>query len=101
MTTVKYQIEASSVIANIAGRLDTAAAAQFQNDIKPLIDNADKQITLDCSALEFVSSSGLRLFLTLRKATIAKGGKVIITNLSPEIKQVFTITGFTSLFEFA
>lgn len=83
------------------GRLDTAAAQQFANDMKPLIDNADKNITLDCNALEFISSSGLRLFLTLRKATIAKGGDVTITGISDEIKNVFTITGFLSLFKFA
>lgn len=86
--------------AELIGRLDTAASTQFATDMQPLMDNADKTITLDCSKLEFISSSGLRLFLSLRKATIAKGGKVIITGMTPEVKQVFTITGFFSLFEF-
>ena len=49
---------------------------------------------------KFISSSGLRLFLSLRKQTIAKGGKVVITGMTPEVKQVFSITGFFSLFEF-
>jgi len=84
----------------LQGRLDTAAAPQFNNDIAPLLEQADKQIVLDCTALEFISSSGLRLFLNLRKATMAKGGAVIIKGVSDEIKQVFTITGFTSLFQF-
>lgn len=101
MVTLEIKIEDSKVLATAAGRLDTAAAGQFQNDMQPLVNNADKEITIDCEKLEFISSSGLRLFLTLRKATIAKGGKVILTNVSAEIKQVFTITGFTSLFEFA
>ncbi len=39
--------------------------------------------------------------MSLRKATIAKGGDVTITRVSKEIKQVFTITGFYSLFKFA
>ena len=95
------KIEGNAVTGILSGRLDTATAEQFSRDMTPLIDNADKQITLDCKNLEFISSSGLRLFLTLRKATIAKGGKIIITGVSPEIKQVFTITGFSSLFEFA
>ena len=66
----------------------------------PLLDNADKHIILDCEKLEFISSSGLRLFLSLCKATISKGGDVTITGVTPEIKQVFTITGFYSLFIF-
>ena len=88
----------------LEGRLDTASSQQFSIDMQPLMDGADKHIVLDCSKLEkleFISSSGLRLFLMLRKATIAKGGDVTITGVSPEIKQVFTITGFYSLFHFA
>jgi len=85
----------------LEGRLDTASSQQFSIDMQPLLEGADKHIVLDCSKLEFISSSGLRLFLTLRKATIAKGGDVTITGVSPEIKQVFTITGFYSLFQFA
>lgn len=97
---IKINIQPSTAEALLNGRLDTAASAQFATDMQPLIDNADKAITLDCAGLEFISSSGLRLFLSLRKQTIAKGGKVIITNMNPEVKQVFAITGFTALFEF-
>lgn len=82
------------------GRLDTAASQKFASDMEPLMNNADKEIVLDCEKLEFISSSGLRLFLSLRKATIAKGGNVTIKNVSEEVKQVFTITGFYSLFNF-
>lgn len=89
-----------SVNATLTGRLDTAASAQFARDMQPLMDNAGKHIVLDCKDLEFISSSGLRLFLSLRKETIAKGGDVTICNVSSDVKQVFTITGFYSLFNF-
>ena len=85
----------------LIGRLDTAASAQFATDMQPLIDRADKHILLDCSQLEFISSSGLRLFLTLRKATIAAHGDVTIMGMNNEVKQVVTLTGFLSLFKFA
>lgn len=85
----------------LEGRLDTAASQQFAADMEPMMDNADKHIVLDCKKLEFISSSGLRLFLSLRKATISKGGDVTIINVSDDVKQVFTITGFFSLFKFA
>lgn len=92
-------IESTKVSATISGRIDTAAAAQFATDMQPLIKNADKEITLVCNELEFISSSGLRHLLTLRKATMVMGGKVIISGINADIKQVFTITGFNSLFE--
>lgn len=83
----------------IQGRLDTPAAVKAQQEITPLLENADKEILLDCSRLEYISSSGLRLFLTIRKETAAKGGKVIIENVSDDIKKVFMMTGFFNLFE--
>ena len=79
------------------GRLDTPAAIKAQQDMTPLMENADKEITLDCTKLEYISSSGLRLFLALRKETAAKGGKVIIKNINDEIRKVFMMTGFFNL----
>ena len=87
------------MVATIEGRLDTPAAIKAQQDIIPLLENADKQIKLDCTNLEYISSSGLRLFLTLRKEAAAKGGKVIIENINDDIKKVFMMTGFFNLFE--
>ncbi len=98
--SLDVKIDGNEVYCIIEGRLDTAAAVQFSQEMTPLLDNADKTIVLDCASLEFISSSGLRHFLTLRKMTLAKGGKVVIKNVNDDIKQVFTITGFNTLFEF-
>lgn len=99
--TLTITNEGNEMLAVLDGRLDTAASADFSKDMQPLLDNAGKNITLDCEKLAFISSSGLRLFLTLRKASQAKGGEITIKNASAEVKQVFTITGFVSLFKFA
>lgn len=97
---LKINNHENEIQAVLTGRLDTVASIQFATDMKPLLDNADKTIVLNCERLEFISSSGLRLFLTLRKATLAAGGKVIIECMTADVKQVFTITGFLSLFDF-
>ena len=89
----------TSMLCNFKGRLDTPASLQASKDIQPLLDNADKEIILDCSELEYISSSGLRILLGIRKETARKGGKVIIKNIREEIRQVFMMTGFYNLFE--
>jgi len=91
--------EGNTLTGAFNGRLDTAAAVQLSNDIQPLLDKADHEIILDCTDLEYISSSGLRIFLTIRKAASAKGGKVIVKNINDEVRNVFTMTGFFSLFE--
>jgi anti-sigma B factor antagonist len=96
---IEIQEQNSTMLASIHGRLDTPAAMKAQQEIGPLLDNADKEIILDCSDMDYISSSGLRLFLTIRKEAGAKGGKVIIKNINEEIKKVFMMTGFFNLFE--
>ena len=87
------------VLATVGGRLDTPSAVSAQQEITPLLENADKEIILDCSNLEYISSSGLRLLLTIRKEAAAKGGKVIVKDINDDIKKVFMMTGFYNLFE--
>lgn len=85
--------------ATVSGRLDTPSAVAAQKEIAPLLEHADKEIILDCSNLEYISSSGLRLLLTIRKEASAKGGKVIVEHINDDIKKVFVMTGFYNLFE--
>ncbi|MCR4864426.1 MAG: STAS domain-containing protein [Bacteroidales bacterium] len=93
-------LENNAVITvELIGRLDTAAAQEVSDKILPLQDKADKTIVLDCSQLNYISSSGLRIFLALRKASAVKGGKVIVKSINDDIRTVFMMTGFLNLFE--
>lgn len=97
-TTLKE--EGQNLIMTFEGRLDTAASAQTEKDMQPLNNCEGKHVTLDCSQLEYISSSGLRLFLGLAKVTKQKGsGQVSITGLSSDIRQVFDEIGFSQLFD--
>ena len=97
-TTIKEQN--GELLAVLDGRLDTAAATQTEKDFQPLLSSGGKNVVLDCNALQYISSSGLRLFLGVLKAAKAKGGHVYITGMSDDIRNVFCMTGFTKLFEF-
>lgn len=92
-------IDGANVLCALKGRLDTLASQQVSKDIQPVLEHAGGTVTLDCSDLEYISSSGLRIFLTIRKEASRQGGKVIVRNLRKEIGQVFLMTGFYNLFE--
>lgn len=98
--TIEIKEENGAIKALLNGRLDTAAATDITPQFNQLCENADKEITLDFTNLEYISSSGLRLLIGLRKESAAKGGKVIIEKINDSIRNVFTMTGFYSLFEF-
>lgn len=97
--TTTITTNGNQIIAAFVGRLDTAAAVQAAEDVKPLLEASNKEIILDCTNLEYISSSGLRIFLSIRKEAGARGSKVIVRNISADIRKVFVMTGFVSLFE--
>lgn len=79
------------------GRLDTSNADQFQQDIAPLMEGEKPDIDIDCTAMSYTSSQGLRLFLMLQKSVMARGGKMVMRNMNPQVKEVFDITGFSNI----
>ncbi|MFI3315018.1 MAG: STAS domain-containing protein [Rikenellaceae bacterium] len=86
-------------VISINGRLDTITSNQFEIEVRPALEMEAKEIVLDCRDLAYISSSGLRQFLMIRKMSTIKGANVIVTNLSEDIRKTFEITGFNELFE--
>ncbi len=89
----------NEVVARLVGRLDTPASQDIAADVQSLIEEAGKTIVLDCKEMSYISSSGLRIFLTLRKAAADKGGHIVVRDINDDIRGVFMMTGFLNLFE--
>jgi anti-sigma B factor antagonist len=89
----------------VSGRIDAATAPQLKQQIEALFEEGRYRIVLDLEKLEYVSSPGLRVLIEARKKardwkiTDLEGGDIRIAHLPPRIKEVFDLTGFTSLFE--
>ncbi|MCQ2181001.1 MAG: STAS domain-containing protein [Bacteroidales bacterium] len=89
--------DGAKTLVTLSGRLDTTNADQFQTDITPLMEDSNPDIELDCTDMEYTSSQGLRLFLMLQKSVSSKGGSMVMTNMKPQVKEVFDITGFSNI----
>jgi anti-anti-sigma factor len=99
MKTTVQEID-GRLVAVLCGELDTAAAAETEAALKPLFDSDGKDLVLDCSGLEYIASSGLRILLSILKGAKAGGGRVVMRHMNDDIKDVFKLTGFIDLFEF-
>lgn len=97
--TIEIQKETDPVIVKMIGVLDTPAADQIESDILEIESLATKDITIDCSQLEYISSSGLRHFLRIRKAASAHDSTVALSSVNDNIKEVLKITHFDSIFK--
>ena len=86
-------------IVSLEGELDTAHALEVEEAMKPLHEVNGKEIAIDCTHLDYIASSGLRILLALLKSAKSNGNKVVLKNLNDEIKEVFKMTGFIDLFD--
>ena len=87
-------------IATLEGEMDTAAALEVEEALKPLMDSKGKDVLIECAGLEYIASSGLRILLSILKAAKVSGSKVTLRNVNEDIKNVFKLTGFINIFEF-
>ena len=95
----EIQQQGDTVTAILEGRLDTAAAPETEKEVQPLYELTGQTIVFDCSKLEYISSSGLRIFLGVLKNAKPKGSRVSIIGLNPDLKNIFAMTGFNHLFD--
>jgi anti-anti-sigma factor len=87
------------VIVTVKGRMDAATAPEFDAKMGELLAQEEKYFLLNFGELEYISSAGLRSILTIRKRLETNNGKILISNLTGPVKEVFEISGFCSIFQ--
>ena len=99
MTTTVQETQ-ERITATLSGELDTASVRETEQALAPLLDSHGKEILIDCTELEYISSSGLRVLLSVLKQAKSVGSRVVLKNVNEVIREVLDLTGFVSLFEF-
>ena len=87
-------------VATLDGELDTAAAVGVEEVLKPLYTSDGKDVIIDCTSLEYIASSGLRILISILKGAKNAGSRVVMRGVNDDIKNVFKLTGFINIFEF-
>ena len=100
MMTTTIQETDGRLVAILSGELDTAAARETELALQPLLKSEGKPVVIDCTSLEYISSSGLRILLGILKQSKACGSSVTLKNVNDVIREVLELTGFVSLFDF-
>ncbi|MBR1470908.1 MAG: STAS domain-containing protein, partial [Lachnospiraceae bacterium] len=85
----------TSLTIYVEGRLDTTTAPELERELKTALDDV-KDLTFNFGQLEYISSAGLRVIMSAQKI-MSKQGTMVITNASDEVKEIFEVTGFSSI----
>lgn len=97
MIPLKTTLENNCLTLHLEGRIDSNNAAEVEGEILAAVGaNPGADIIIDAENLECISSAGLRVLMKLRK--LAKTALPVI-NVSPEVYDIFDVTGFTELMD--
>jgi len=85
-------------VVQVRGRLDSGTANDLSQCLQDLIGGGERSFIVDGVALDYISSSGLRVLLVAGKQLKPLNGTIVLASLKPHILEVFQVAGFTSLF---
>ena len=88
---INKTINGGAAVLEIDGWLNTQTAPELEETLDSL-DGSIKELTIDMSKLEYISSAGLRQIVAAHKKM---SGSLTLKNLSPEIMDVFNMAGFS------
>ena len=82
-----------------SGRLDSASSPALERQAFDCIDAGARLLLIDFVGLDYISSAGLRAALAVAKRMSAAGGRLALCSLSPQVAEVFEISGVDAIIE--
>ena len=87
-----------AVVLGLNGRVDASNASVLEQRVLALLDAGETRLVIDCAQLQYISSAGLRVLLVAAKR-LSNSGKLALAALNNQIRDVFDIAGFSSIFQ--
>lgn len=98
MIEVEMKLENNVQVVTLIGDLDASSSPEVVGKVQP-VTHADSQLVIDMTNVNFMSSAGLRMLLTLYRSLSGQAGKVVLVGLSDELEDTMSMTGFLDFFE--
>ena len=86
-------------VVRLPARVDTTSAKDVEAELDTLLDGGARKLVADFDDNEYVSSAGLRVFLAVLKFLEKNDGRIVLCGMKPFVDDVFSISGFSELFE--
>jgi anti-anti-sigma factor len=87
------------IVVRVKGRLDAASSPQLEKKIDAIIASGHFKLLLNLSGVDYLSSAGMRLMLSISKKLKHLEGKIVACNLQDEVMEVIKMAGFHQVLE--
>jgi len=90
--------EKDCAVVSVRGKIDAVTSPDFEKTLADLIEKGETILLLNCASLDYISSAGLRSILSIAKKLKPRDGKLLFAGLRGQVREVFKISGFESIF---
>ena len=94
---IQEQRQGEVIVLGPVGRLDSLNCREFESHLLNALNESGK-VVVDCTALVYISSAGLRVLLVAAKQARAINGQLSLAALQDNPREVFDISGFSAIF---
>lgn len=98
MIEMTHEHRSGALILRPKKRIDSSTAKSFEEQANALVDAGPGNVIIDFSELDYISSAGLRVVLTTAKRVKAVGGGLTLCGVRDNVREVFDVSGFASIF---
>ncbi len=89
---------ADTTVLDLAGRLDTNTCKALEDRLNGLVAGGAASLLIDFSGIDYISSAGLRVLLACAKQMKQKQGRLALSGMQPQVREIFDISGFSKIF---
>lgn len=94
---ISQDVQENKVIVRCEGRLDATSAPQLENTLNELIEQKHNHLVIDFCKVEYLSSAGMRLLLSMTKRLKSEGGKLVLCAIHDDVMEIIRMAGFEQI----
>lgn len=95
---LREKMSENGVVIELKGELDIFSSPMLKEKLYALIDSSSSDVVIDLNEVTYIDSTGLGVFVGALKKSKQKGVGIVLKNLKPNVKKVFSITGLDKVF---
>jgi anti-sigma B factor antagonist len=95
----EFNVVDGKVVVTLTGSIYVEGAAAMREKLLEYVNKGYNNFLINLSAVDYIDSSGLGVFVAVQKRALQQGGGVVITGLSGVVQELFELTRLTKVFE--
>jgi anti-sigma B factor antagonist/stage II sporulation protein AA (anti-sigma F factor antagonist) len=99
LVSIKEEVKEDVLVLRIQGRLDAVSSPTAERKVFESINNGQHRLLLDFSEVDYLSSAGMRMLLSVTKKLKTLSGQLVLCSITSNVMDVLKMSGFDHVLE--